>query len=540
MFKRIGAKKMNLPIYNNDEYFFSINELTKHVNNKENFSSKSHNVGIGITITENLNKKNYRHAYYKDCLFKEVSCNSIGFAGSKFINTTFLMCDFENGNLHSCDFSDVTFEGYQGQQFKMANTGFHKSTFTNCTFRNLHIFSCGFTDTIFYNTTFENCTIRLCSLENAQFKKCNFIDTNLSTLNLEYTEFSAIKAHQTTFPFISTPAAYGLLKELSNIDDDNAIYSADAPEHKLTVTEYLNLMKHFEYFYYENRNYYALANVYISQNKTKESYEVIKMGILNAIQTRDFRMLRYFCKLVYLADIFSVLQRRTLFENISKWVDNENLSLAEYHNYQLFSGSIREMLLNNNYRRPTLYFYLETNIEPNEQQKQAVLLTTIDQILAYCKVPSSSIELRHNSAYVDFLTVICDSFAQLSQVLIMIYGSLAGVALFATGIKKIVDSTQSMIANCDQHNLSKLEQEKMKLEIDALKKEQEYKQKMDDVEYQKSVYELTKLSLEIENLEKEVGNYKDILLENGIKISVHHTTKNLDYAPLHEIMHYNG
>lgn len=530
---------MNLSIYNNEEYLAAVEKLSKHVNDKEIFSPTFPNIGVGITVTGNLCKKAYRQSYYKNCKFDSVCGKSIGFSGSKFIDTAFQNCDFENGNLHSCDFRNSSFIGNTNEQFKMVSTGFHKSTFTDCTFCNLYIFSCGFTDASFYNTTFTNCTIKLCSLENVQFKNCFFINCNLSTLNLEYSEFDSIYATGSIFPFATIPVAYGLLQQLSVFEDSNMIYTAASANHKMSISEYLELIADFECYYNKKKKYYALANIYISQNRIEEGYEAILIGILNAIKIRDFRMLYHFCKLVYFSDIFSIYQRRSLFENIYKWAGQENLSLSEYHNYQLFMGPIREMLLNNDAHKPTLYFYLETNIEPDEPQKQALLLSTIDQIMTYCKVLSSSIELRHNSAYVDFITVICENFSQLSQVLIMIYGSLAGIKLFAVGVKKVVDAAQTTISNHDQHKIHKLEQEKLVLEINALRQEQEYKKKIEDIEYQKAIVELSKLSLELEKMEEECGKYNKILLENDIKISVHHNSKNLRCVPLQEIMQHN-
>ena len=421
----------------------------------------------------------------------------------------------------------------------MANVGFHKSTFTDCVFQNLYIFSCGFTDVVFYNTTFKNCTIKLSSFENAQFINCRFIDANLSTLNLEYTEFDNIYASHTVFPFATLPSAFGLLQQLPLLGDSNTIYSASKDNQNISISEYLELIKDFEYFYYKKENYYALSNIYISLNKIDEAYETIRTGILNTIKIRDYRVLHHFCKLVYLCNIFTIQQRRNLYENITHWIAHENLSISEYHNYQVFMGSVHGLLLNNDYDNLTLYFYLKTNINPHETEKQVVLLSTIDNILAYCRVDSSSIELRHNSAYIDFLTVVCKNFAQFSQVLIMIYSSLAGIGLFATGIKKIMDATQNTIINHDQHITNKLEQEKLRLEIANIKQEQEYKKQMDEIEYKKAVAELEKLNYELDNIQAEAKSYNQILLDNNIKVSIAHNSKNLRSAPIDEMMRYN-
>lgn len=529
---------MYLSQYDDIKLELAISNLSKHVNNKDIFILEKKNIGIGPKIQGDLSKKMYRRSYYKDCIFESTICKSIGFSGSKFINTTFKNCDFENGNLHSCDFRNVSFIG-EKRQFIMKNAGFHKSTFTDCIFQGMDIFSCGFTDAVFYNTTFYDCVIKLSSLENAQFIDCRFINVNLSTLNLEYVEFGNIFAIDTIFPFVTIPSAFGLLQQLPLLEDNNTIYSAGNNEHQLSISEYLELLKDFECFYYKQENYYALSNIYISMKKTDEAYNAITAGILNTIKIRDYRILHHFCRLVYLSNMFTVIQRRNLYENINHWIVQENLSISEYHNYQIFISPIRDMLLNNDCNSPALYFYLKTNINPGEEKKQVILLTVIDNILSYCNVPTSSIELRHNSAYTDFLNVVCENLSQFSQVLIMIYSSLGGLGLFATGIKKIIDIAQTAILNHDQHILNKLEQKKLELEILSIKQEKEYKEKMEKIEYNKAVIELQKLNSELENMHMESNRNNQILLENDIQISVGHTSRNLHIAPIPEMMQYN-
>ena len=529
---------MYLTQYDDITLELAVSNLSNHVNNKDVFMLEKKNIGIGAVIIGDLSKKMYRRSYYKDCIFDSTICKSIGFSGSKFIDTTFKNCDLENSNLHSCDFRNVSFIGGE-RQFKIRNAGFHKSTFTNCIFHNLEIFSCGFTDTVFFNTTFTDCAIKLSSLENAQFINCRFINVNLSTLNLEYAEFDNIFAIDTIFPFITIPSAFGLLQQLPLLADNNMIYSAGNNEHRLSISEYLKLLKDFEIFYHKQENFYALSNIYISMNRIDEAYDAITAGILNTIKIRDYRILHHFCRLVYLSNMFTVKQRRNLYENISQWIGHENLSISEYHNYQIFISPVRDMLLNNDYNNPTLYFNLKTNINPDEKKKQVVLLTVIDDILSYCNVSSSSIELRHNSAYIDFLTVVCENFAQFSQVLIMIYSSLGGIGLFATGIKKIIDIAQTTVLNHDQHILNKMEQKKLEVEILSIKQEKEYKEKMDKLEYNKAVLELQKLNSELENMHMESNRNNQILLENDVRISVGHTSRNLNIAPIPEMMQYN-
>ena len=137
------------------------------------------------------------------------------------------------------------------------------------------------------------------------------------------------------------------------------------------------------------------------------------------------------------------------------------------------------------------------------------------------------------------MTIICENIPQFSQVLIMIYGSLAGVTLIAKGIQKLVETGQTAVSSYDQHKLNELELEKKKIEIEILKQEQNYKKTMESIDYEKSLAELRKLTLEVEEMEKQAGKYRKILMDNGIEISVQHNSKNLKNAPFHEVIHYN-
>lgn len=284
---------MDLPSYSQKEYLSAVDALSKHVNAKDIFKRQQSNTGIGITISEDLSRKMYRQSYYKTCIFDKAILKSIGFTGSKFIDTTFQDCVFSNGNLHSCDFEKVHFIGTGSTKLEIKDAGFHKSTFNDCGFKNLFITSCGFTDAVFYNSVFEDCTIRLCSLENAQFIDCCFINTDFSTVNLEYVEFKSLLAKGAIFPFPTIANTYGLLQQLNNLTENNYVYTASSDNHKLPINEYLALLPTFEKYYIENQRYFPLVNIYIYMEKPDQAYNAVVGGILKSIKLRDYRSLKY-------------------------------------------------------------------------------------------------------------------------------------------------------------------------------------------------------------------------------------------------------
>ena len=62
---------------------------------------------------------------------------------------------------------------------------------------------------------------------------------------------------------------------------------------------------------------------------------------------------------------------------------------------------------------------------------------------------------------------------------------------------------------------------------------------MEELEYNKAVAELDKLYFELDNMQQEAQTHNQILLENGVKIAVGHTSKNLRFAPLSEMIQYD-
>lgn len=520
-----------------DHYSLAMAELSLHVNDKEIFSSAGKRYADGVVISGNLRQRIMRQSTYINSSFENVDFTNIGLTGSQFVKTKFSDCIFSGANLHSCNFDEVRFIGEQKTKHPIHDAGFHKSTVINSFFKNLHIQACGFTDVVFYNTTFEDCTIRTCSMENTRFIDCSFINVEMSTLNLEYSEFDNTTFINCILPFHSILTSMGLIKQLENATN-TYIYSASNKDKKISINNYFELVPSFEKYYEFIGKAFPLCNIYIYQNDGQKLQKAMLSGLFKSIQQRDFRSLKFLCKLIAANNLFTINQRRVFYDDIINWISNENFSISEYHSYKLICGDLREYLINDSTTKYILNFYIKTNIDPSEKEKLVIFLTTIDDILSSCQLTDNSIELRHNSDFVAFLNVFCENMSEVSKALIMIYSSLAGVSLFASGIARAINSIQETTKKHDEHILRKLEIKSKELANEEAKINNKFLGRMKQLEYEKELLDYEKLKLEYDDLLEKTSPYKKIILDNNIKLNVSHTSKNITNPPFPEVLHY--
>lgn len=301
----------------------------------------------------------------------------------------------------------------------------------------------------------------------------------------------------------------------------------------------MNLIPQFEKYYIYKKKYLQLCNISLYKNDKDRIINFVLEGLLYYIQERDFRNLKHLCNYISTNNIFTIKQRRVFYDKIVNWIATENFTIAEYHSYQLTCGELRDYLINDNTINPIVNFYIKTNIEPYDIEKQVILLSTFEKIFDYCQIDNKSVELRHNSAFVDFINVFCNNMNDVSKILIMMYSSLSGITLFLSGIKKLVTSIQDIKLKNDDHNQNIIQQEKDKLEMEKIKIELDFLEKMKQVEYDKELLSYKKMELEYNDMARKSKEYNQILSDNGIILSVSHTTKNISNPPFQEILHYN-
>lgn len=543
---------MDLPMINQDNFDIALATLAVHVNDKMIFSIDTEKPIKGASITEDMRKQIRRQSYYIECAFLNCNFNAVGFSGTRFVSCQFGNNNYAGANMTSCEFKSVVFEPRGLNRVELRSVSFNKSIFSNCIFENVDILSCRFMDAVFHNCTFKYSKMRLCSLENTRFIDCNFDSMNFSTGNLSYAEFSGGTYQNCIYSFHSTPSAFGLLRNLDISSNINYVYSADAKANKLSFLEYKNLLPMFETYYLYYEKYFPLANLYSFQGKSDMTFLAIREGILRSVHKKDFRMLKHLSKLVFVNSIFTGMQRKELFDLLQEWISKETLSLAEYYQFQLAEPELRRNLLDSNYEKPTIHFYIDTNIDSNEQEKHNYFLSELDLVMQECSFQSKYIELRHNSPYRDTLTVICENLNQISQVINMIYCSLGGFLLITHGISKAITTHQNVVLNQDTHKKNVIEREQMLFELQKQKRSNELELKQKEIELRKEEAEIKKLEAETAKLQleaqalqldnekilKKAQIHQERLQNKNIVIEISHTSENIKTTSFPKMMRF--
>lgn len=552
---------MDLPMIEQSNFEVAMTVLSSHVNDKMIFTIDTEKPIKGVHISEDMYKQIRRQSHYIDCTFSNCNFNSVGFSGTRFVDCQFGINNYSGANMTSCEFNNVMFETMEPDKIEMKRVAFNKSIFSDCRFQDVDILSCRFMDTVFNNCIFIRSKMRLCSLENARFVDCQFMEMNFITGNMSYSEFSGGTYKNCVCSFHSLPSAFGLLKNLNKSSNANYVYSANVKSNRISLLEYIDLLPMFETYYLYYEKYFPLANIYSFEGKNDMSFTAVRQGILHCVQKKDFRMLKYFCKLVFVNEIFTEKHRKELFDLLQEWISNETLSLSEYYQFQMAEPEIRRNLLNNNYEKPTIHFYIDTNIDSDEYEKHNYFLREIDSIMKECVFQSKFIEVRHNSPYRDTLTVICENLNQVSQILNMIYCSLGGFILLTHGISKAITNHQNIVLKQDEHKKNVIEQEQMQFELQQLKDNKEYECKKKELEYQIRKLELEQKEIEIKKAEaetakllieaqkmqlnldnekiiKSASEYQKKLQTRNIVVEVSHTSENIKTTSFPEMMRF--
>ena len=366
-----------------------VERLSSNMKNKFFFNPEPYKIHNSVSIFESYQGKNLRQSYYNNCQFSDADLGNAGLAGSLFFNCSFYPCDFYDTNLQSCDFRNCSFNNVKFKYTRMNKSIFHKTIFTNCDFTSVSI-----NDAVFDSCQFVDCFWTV-SIENTLFRDTYFDNVVFKSMNFEFAIFENIKANKVKFPFPTIPFIYNGLTYLSSTKDNIRITSAQKKE-GLTVDEYLQYIDDLELFYKATQNYFPLANIYISQHKHEEAFNAICAGVRIAIQTRAFRMIRYYCKQIkYITNII-IQQKQALYYFILNELSICDLQEFEKRSFELYLPEIKEILYTQE-GNERIKIMIDTNISENEYQKISTIMLVFDGFLK--NKCTYSIEFSHNSPF---------------------------------------------------------------------------------------------------------------------------------------------
>lgn len=349
----------------------------------------------GAHITGNFSFESVKRTNLKDRRIEDAVFSSAAVTGSYFEKCDFKTCKLDNADYEYCNFKECDFH-----LVPLDGISFNNSFFLKCNFWESPFLSCTLTGTYFTQTLFKNMTIEHCTLEGSLFEECTFDNTNMLNLNFEYAQFKNMRFYNAKLPFSQLPYIFGGITCLTDPSNDISI-SADNKTF-LSPQEYIeNGIPLLCEYYQEIKAHFPLANIYIGLNQYSKAYKELKLGMQQSVITKDFRMLKYYCKLAVLSNKFSYKDLNSMYQLIQKYFSMDTLSEQQLYNYSKHIGEIKTLLLSK-IDEPEMSFTIKTNIEPDCFKTLSSILSDIfDFKSQLCsKNHASKVILGENSPFI--------------------------------------------------------------------------------------------------------------------------------------------
>lgn len=448
-------------LFSKEQVYNANTKLKTFLSDKDVLNDSSFLGGGNTKISKDFTRKSLKRINVADIHFVKSKFKGSAGTGSKFTNTLFRACNFTGANFQYCQFNNVTFDN----KTIIKGANFSHSVFIDCHFDNITIIESTLYDCCFEKCEFLNSTIRTNTLENTTMQNCSIKNVNLAHINLEYMKFDNMTLENVILPPYQIPYIIGAPNYLKTTQDQIKVYTDNDD---ISIGEYCNMYEDLAAYFYDRKKYFPLANLLIASDKNQEAYECIRLGIEEACDYFDFRMIKHYCRLACSNTEFTNLQLKNLFNHVVDLSYNNSWDINTLHFYMINIGEIKELLLNNSENKERVEFIVKTNIDKNDLVSVNELYNQINKIIrTNCSTNHvDSIELRHNSPYELYITCIDN----LPNILLFVS---AMYSLFAVGSKGLdfLKKIEDTIRVHQENKLFKYELEEKKLEIELKKKE---------------------------------------------------------------------
>lgn len=372
---------------------------------------------------DNYKAKNLNHTIMEFVTLDNCDFSEACATGSIFRHCKFIDCNIDQADFEFCEFYDCEFLARHPINCSFNNSGFYNTVFTDIQF-----LGCTFTGCVFQECYWDGGNILNSTLEGALFRQCTFQKMDLRYLNMDYTEFENPKMLDVVLPLDQIPFVFGGLQYLNNTNDSVKISKKET--HTVTVNRYLNeivplLCEHFT----NTEQYFPLANIYYALGRNEEGLDATKKGLIASMAIRDFRMLKYFCKLIAYSKIFKPGVLHDLYNNYICRLLPQNEAGVVMPNYSRQLFEIKELLFSSS-NKSSFRISLRTDIRLSDNQKLGKLFESIFSIgKKHGAFGGNDIKavLQQNSPLIITIYVSGDE-RQLASLLIA-YLSLAGIPI---------------------------------------------------------------------------------------------------------------
>lgn len=487
------------------EFEDSLNHIKESGYNMPIYSSVLKDAS-GIEIPFNFVEDDVRRSTLTDCIVSESDFSRAVFADSRCFHTEFKNITFQHTNVEYCNFDSCSFVD-ENRTKPYIGTNFSFSNFINCQFNGIEIKNSTLDSVSFDSSKFENARIFMSTVENSKFQNCSFDNVELCDLNLCFSEFEKVRMRHVSLPFYQLPYVFGGICYFLHTDDDVYIGPDEPGGVTLRPEQYRRLLPDIVTYFKRYNEYFPIANIYMACDEKQLAFETIIHGIEMASHRKDFRMLKFLCKLAADTHMFTYKQLQSLYDRIYDAATFGHMTDYEKKSYFIHLGSIRKLLLFNDSQKTTLEFRMITNIENTDSERLGIFIAQIETIFSVfqgCDV-TYNIEMKHQCPW-EIIYVIIGSMPQIQCLL----NSLLAVLSPANTVISLVNNCISLVKNLSR----KPEPVCQETELDkTIKRQQLVLMKQEE---EKNRQQLYLNSLQIEALEHQLLQANQVLLNNNI------------------------
>jgi len=380
-----------------------------------------------IYSNDNYTDMSLKRTYLNECKIRKGIFTRAAVTGSMFIKTIFEDCRILGTSFQCCDFIESELRDFSSE---IEASNFSNSVFTNTKFENVKFRTNTIYQSLFEKCTFTDCVIETTTLEGSIFRDCAFNSVDLSNLNIDYVMLHNPTMHDVILPFFQVPYIINGFFYLNKTNDDIWIYSDKSLYKKIKREEYLRHTEELIIYYYDLKEFFPLANIYLAENNPKKAFACIMEGIERASKQNDFRMIKHFCRLLTSTSQFTGKDIKTACHTLEAIFDPRCLTnTRNLHAYLLNIGDIRDILLRGNYGLQKLEVIIQTNIDSSDAERFSVFSKKLNKLLDVFseKGQMQFIESRHSSDWVVFINCV-NPLEQLKMVLASIYYAFGAIA----------------------------------------------------------------------------------------------------------------
>ena len=360
---------------------------------------------IDYITHKDLSKKTICHSISVDKKINDVNFDYAAATGSLYTKCVFSDCSMDQTDFEFCSFKECSFNNN-----KKIISSFNNSNFINTYFEDDDFEACTFCGVLFDNCHFKNLKITLSTFEGAYFNSCSFENMDLSLINMDYIQLEKPTMKDVTLPFSQIPYMFGALQYLHNTNDKVCVSSNSTTMSRDDYFEKAipKLIKYWQKSREKQPEYnFPLANIYILKNQKGKAIESVFNGLKAAVDENDYRMIKYYCKLISISNYFENKIKEIFYSVLCSRAPNKGINDLDTRNFMRNIEEIRQSLFSLD-KKSSLFTKLLTNLHFYKSKEVGEILNRLFSLtkMKHKVEPNNfTITLSENSPFIIELNV---------------------------------------------------------------------------------------------------------------------------------------